>query len=139
MIYSMRGAVAAMILVAGLGAWSAINRGVNFQRAKATISYIDRTCDFIEETRVGDAPKTVRGYSDSCNSTNEFDTIREKRNKKISGRATLHLTYTAPQNGSYQTGELALTGADDEFYELTAGDEIDILVSNQDPTKIRKA
>jgi hypothetical protein len=111
---------------------------MNFQHAKATVSFIDRTCDFVEETRSGHS-KSVRGYTDSCSSTDEFETIREKRNKKISGRAVVHLTYTAPQNGSYQTAELPLTGADDEFYELKAGDEIYVLVSNQDPTKIRKA
>ena len=30
-------------------------------------------------------------------------------------------------------------GGDDEFYSLKAGDQIDILVANSDPTKIRKS
>jgi hypothetical protein len=138
MISSLRGAVAAMILVAGLGAWSAIRRDVDFQRAKATVSYIDRTCDFVEKSQRG-STESVRDYTESCYSTDEFDTVREKRNKVVSGRAVVHLSYTAPKDGSYQTAELPLTGRDDEFYELKAGDEIDILVSNRDPAKIRKA
>jgi hypothetical protein len=35
-------------------------------------------------------------------------------------------------------GELRFDGRDDEFYRLRAGDQVDILVSNSDPTKIRK-
>lgn len=51
----------------------------------------------------------------------------------------VHLSYTAPQNGQAETGELKFDGRGDEFYRLRAGDEFDILVSNSDPTKIRKA
>ena len=51
----------------------------------------------------------------------------------------VHVSYTAPQNGSYQTGEFTLTGHDDAFYSLRAGDEVEILVSKSDPTKISLA
>jgi hypothetical protein len=49
------------------------------------------------------------------------------------------VSYTAPQDGSSQTSELYFTSRDDEFYDLQAGDQIDVLVSNDDPSKIRKA
>jgi hypothetical protein len=137
MNYSLRGAVFAMVAIASLGAYSAINRSANWAEAKATISTIDRTCDFIETT-VEDGHKSARGLTDSCNSTDEWEKVRAKRNKVVSGKAVVHVSYTAPQNGSYQTGELTLTGRDDEFYSLHAGDSVAILVSKADPTRIRK-
>ena len=108
-------------------------------RVKATVTTIDRSCDFVETTFAGKKAVSARGYTDSCNSTDEWAKLREKRNKKVSGRATVHLSYVAPQDGSARTGELKLTGRDDEFYEIKAGDEIEILVSKSDPTRIRQA
>lgn len=57
----------------------------------------------------------------------------------MSGKAVVHLYYNAPQDGEPYTGELVFTGHDDDFYRLKAGDELHMLVSNSDPTKIRKA
>ncbi|HUP66637.1 MAG TPA: hypothetical protein VM145_00285 [Sphingomicrobium sp.] len=107
-------------------------------RVKATVTTIDRTCNFVETTFEGKKAVSSRGYSDSCNSTNEWAKVRENRNKKISGHATVHVSYLAPQNGSPQTGEFELTGGDDAFYDIKAGDEISILVSKSDPTRIRQ-
>ena len=64
---------------------------------------------------------------------------KAKRDKTISGKAVVQVSYTAPQDGSSRTSELNFTSRDDEFYNLKAGDEIDILVSNSDPSKITKA
>jgi len=127
-------AIAAAALIAAL---SACGNG-NYTTAKASISTIDRSCDFIETTKEA-GRTTARGYTDSCNSTDEWSSVREKRNKVVSGRATVHVSYTAPKDGSYQTAELKFDGRDEEFYKLKAGDEIDILVSNVDPKKIYKA
>jgi hypothetical protein len=139
MIYSLRGAAFTMAAMALFGGYSAINRSVNWTGAKATISYIDRSCDFIETTTDESGRKTARGTTDACSSTDEWEKVRAKRNKVVSGRATVHVTYAAPQDGSYQSGEFKLTGRDDEFYNLKAGDEVRILVSTSDPAKIRKA
>jgi len=108
-------------------------------RVKATVTTIDRTCDFVETTFAGKKAVSARGYTDSCNSTDEWAKVREKRDKRIAGRATLHLSYVAPLDCSQQTAELKRTGRDDAFYEIKAGDEIEILVSKTDPTKIRQA
>ena len=51
----------------------------------------------------------------------------------------VHLSYTAPQGGEPETAELTFDGRDDEFYNLKAGDQMNILVSNSDPTKVQKA
>ena len=51
----------------------------------------------------------------------------------------IHVTYTAPQDGATHTAKLNFDGRDDEFYELNAGDEIDVLVSKSDPDKIIKS
>jgi hypothetical protein len=140
MIYSLRGAMFTIVVVAALGAYSAIERTANFKPAKATVSYIDRNCDIVETTYdSNDKMKSSRTYRDSCNSIDEWDKVRSKRNKMVSGKAVVHLDYTAPQTGQETTGELTFDGRDDEFYSLKAGDQIDILVANSDPTKIRKS
>jgi hypothetical protein len=141
MIYRFYGVVAAMLFVLGVTGFAAINRTTNWKPAKATVSTIDRSCDFIETTTEG-GHKTARGLSDNCDSTGEWekrrDAVREKHAKKVSGTAVVHLAYTAPQDGSYRTADLRFTGRDDEFYALQAGSEINILVSNSDPSKIQK-
>lgn len=139
MIYSLRGAVGTMVVLAGVGAYSAIDRGMNYQETKASVVMIDRLCNFTETTTEGDGRTVARGLTDSCSSTDEWEKVRETRSKVVSGTATIHLSYVAPQDGSQQTGQLRYTGRDDEFYEISAGDEIAILVDNEDPTKIRKA
>jgi hypothetical protein len=138
MSYSLYGMTAAFVFVAGVGAYSAIERSANYQPAKGSVTTIDRTCNFVETTYDGTKAKSARGYTDSCNSTDEWASVRKKRNKTVSGKAVVHVGYTAPQDGSYRMSELRFDGRDDEFYELKAGDEIEILVSKSDPSKIRK-
>ena len=138
MSYSLRGAVVAMGFVAIVGGYSAINRGMNFKAAKASVFMIDRQCKF---DRVWTDGKREM-ITDSCNSTDEFADLAKaspaKRKKKIDGKAIVKVSYAAPQDGSYQTSQLEFTGRDEEFYKLKAGDQIDILVSNEDRTKIIK-
>lgn len=139
MSHSLRGMVAAIVLVAGVGTCAVIDKGVNYQSARASVVMIDRMCDMTETTTEPDGTTTARGMRDSCNSVEEWETVKEKRNKVVSGTATVHVTYVAPQDGSSQTSQLSFTGRDDEFYELKAGDEFEVLVSNDDPSKIRKS
>jgi len=108
-------------------------------RVKARVTTIDRTCDFVETTFEGKKAVSARGYTDSCNSTDEWAKVRKERKKHIAGRATVHVSYIAPADGSIHSGEFKLTGGDDAFYEVKAGDEIEILVSKTDPDKIRQA
>ena len=96
-----------------------------------------------ETTRDPDTNKVMeaRGLTDSCSATDEWEKQRDeirKTNKRFSGDAVVHVTYTAPQDGSYRTADLHFTGRDDEFYDLQSGSEINILVSNSDPSKIKK-
>ena len=126
--------VAAMVVVVFV-----VGCSPNADRVKATVTTIDRTCNFIETTTSPDGRKTARGLTDSCNSTGEWASVKEKRNKRVSGKATVHFSYTAPADGSYQSGKFELTGRDDLFYEIKAGDEVEILVSKTDPTKFRRA
>ena len=139
MVYSLRGAVAAMVFIGGVGVYSTIDRGMNYQAAKASVVMIDRLCDMTETTTEADGTTVARGMRDSCSSVDEWETVKENRSKVVSGTATVHVTYVAPQDGSHQTSELKFNGRDDEFYELKAGDEIEVLVSNDDPAKIRKS
>jgi hypothetical protein len=139
MSLGLYGTAAVMVLVAGVGIMSVADAGT-YKPAIATVSTIDRSCDFVETTTYGDGRKEAHGLTDSCNSTDEWEkvrtAIRDKRRAKISGKETVHLTYTAPQDGSFQTVDLHFTGNDDEFYELVAGSQIKVMVSDKDPSKI---
>ena len=139
MFHSLRGMVFGMVVIAGVSAYAVIDRGVNYKAAKGSIVMIDRKCSFTETTTEEDGHTVARGITDSCNSTDEWATVKEKRNKVVAGTAVVQVSYTAPQDGAQHFGELRFDGRDDEFYQLKAGDEIAILVSNDDASKIRKA
>ena len=112
----------------------------NAKRAHASVVYIDRTCTIIRTSFDEDHKvKDQSSYKDACNSIDEWQKVRTNRTKDVEGKAVVHLSYTAPQTGEAKMGELVFDGSDDEFYSLKAGEEIDILVSNTDPTKIAKA
>lgn len=138
MIYSARGALFAMGFVAVVTAYTTINRGMNYKAAKASVFLIDRQCKFDRKYEGGKSEMVTQ----SCNATDEFKSIAKapggKRKMDIDGKAVVKVSYTAPQDGSYQTSELRFDGRDEEFYELKAGDQIDVLVSNDDPAMIIK-
>lgn len=134
MSYSGYGALAAIGFVAVVGAYTAIDRSMNYQPAKAAVFLIDRQCKF---TRVYSDGKR-ESVTQSCDATEEFKKIAtsEKRSTDIDGKAVIKVSYTAPQDGSYRTAELRFDGRDDQFYALKAGDTVDVLVSNDDPSKV---
>ena len=139
MLYRLSGMAAALVMFTGLSAYSCANRAMNYTPAKASVFLIDRKCDIIETETSPDGHKSSRTYNDDCKSIEAWDDAAAKRNKKIAGNATVKVSYTAPKDGSSQTAELHFSARDDEFYNLKAGDEINILVRNDDPTKITKA
>jgi hypothetical protein len=123
-------------LVVVVGITSTINKEMNYAPAKATVFLVDRECRFDREYE-GGKKETV---TQSCNATDEFKTIAKapdgKRKMDVDGKAVVKVSYNAPQDGSYQTSQLRFDGRDDEFYELKAGDQIDIRVSKDDPAMI---
>jgi hypothetical protein len=137
----MYGTAALFVLIAGIGIISVADEG-SYKPATATVSTIDRICDFTETRTYADGHKEAKDITDLCNSTDEWDKVRDeirnKQRRKISGKETVHLTYTAPQDGTFRTADLQFTGNDDEFYELVAGSQVNILVRDQDPSKVRK-
>ena len=137
--YRIYGVAAGAIFIAGATAYSAADRSMNYKPAKASVFLIDRTCDIVETTTGPDGKKSSRTYNDECKSIDAWEKASASRDKDIAGNATVKVSYTAPQDGSYQTSELRFTSRDDEFYDLKAGDQIDVLVSNDDPSKIRKS
>jgi hypothetical protein len=134
MVHSLRGAVFAMGFVAVVGVYTAADRGMNYKPAKASVFLIDRECKFTR-TYAGGKSESV---TQSCTATDEFKKIAasNKRAKDVDGTAVVKVSYNAPQDGSYQTSELRFHGRDEQFYKLKAGDEIEVLVHNDDPTKI---
>jgi hypothetical protein len=138
-MYRLYGMGSVMLFVLGMAGYSAIDRTTNYKPAKASVSMIDRTCDIIETETSPDGHKSVRTYNGECKSVDAWDKAKAKRDKTISGKAVVTVSYSAPKDGSYQSAELRFDSRDDEFYDLKAGDEINILVRNDDPTKITKA
>jgi hypothetical protein len=132
----MRGYLFGVGVVVVVGITSTINRDMNYTAAKATVFLVDRECRFTREYE-GGKKETV---TQSCNATDEFKSIAKapegKRKMDVDGKAVVKVSYNAPQDGSYQTSQLRYDGRDEEFYKLKAGDQIDILVSNDDPAKI---
>ena len=140
MIFRLGGTAAALVLVTGLSAYGCANRSMNYTPAKASVFLIDRKCDIIETETSPDGHKSTRTYKGDCKSADDaWDSAKSKHDKKIAGTSTVKVSYTAPKDGSSQTSELHFTARDDEFYDLKAGDEINILVRNDDPAKIIKA
>jgi hypothetical protein len=134
MNYELRLAVVTVLGCAALAACAP-----NAKKTTATIMTIDRECKIVETSYDENyKKKDSRTYTDRCNSIDEWDKVRAKRTKDVAGTAVVHLSYTAPQTGQSETGELKFDGHDDEFYQLKAGDPIDILVSDADPTHIQK-
>ena len=138
MLSSLRGIMISLAVIGALGAYSGLDRGLNWKPARASISYIDRSCEIIETVEGKNLPKSSTSYRGSCNIVDEWEKVRSDRSKVVNGVAVIHLSYNAPQTGEPEMSELRFDGRDDEFYRLRAGDEIDILVSNSDPTRIRK-
>ena len=138
-MYRLIGMAGAFVFFCGLAAYSAIDRATNYKPAKASVFMIDRKCDIVETTKSGDGTSSARIYNDDCKSIEAWDKAKAKRDKGISGEATVQVSYTAPQDGSTHSSTLKFSSRDDEFYDLHAGSEIDILVSNSDLDKIRKA
>lgn len=139
MSYSLYGAVAAIGFVAVIGGVSMADRGMNYTAAKASVFRIDRSCNFTRTVTETDGKQVASGIEQDCSATDEFRKIagQDKRAIDVAGKAVAKVSYTAPQDGSYRTGELSFDGRDDQFYKLKAGDELPILVSNEDPAKIR--
>lgn len=136
MSYSLYGRGAALLFVLGAGAYTAIDRNANYKPAKASVYLIDRKCEIIETRTNLDDKKTSRTYNGDCKSVDEWDSARAKRDKTIVGKAVVHVSYTAPQDGSSHTAELRYDSKDDEFFDLKAGDEVDVLVRNDDPNQV---
>jgi len=134
MSYSLYGAVGAIGFIAVVTGYAAVNRTMNYTPAKASVFLIDRQCNFDRQYDDGKREKVTQ----SCTATDEFKELAgsKKRRIDVDGKAVVKVTYTAPQNGSSQTGELRFDGRDEEFYKLKAGDQIDIMVNNEDPSKV---
>ena len=133
------GALAAVVLVVAVGAAGAIDSTSNSKPTEATVFRIDRSCAFTRVYEGGLEKKRSERIEQDCSATDEFKKVasESKRTMDVAGDAVVKVAFTAPQDGSSQTGELKFDGHDDEFYVLRAGDKIKILVANKDLTKIR--
>lgn len=95
----------------------------------ATVEKIDRTC-LLVDSRTG-----ATAYGE-CGQRAFFNSQAYAGGKRtdLEGKAEVSITYTAPQDGSFQPGTIHYTGHDDAFYQLKAGDSVAIRVARNDPT-----
>jgi len=97
---------------------------------------IDRTFTFI----ANDAAKTET--EEPCSATPEFREFADKgkpRGNCLVGREVMHLSWTAPADGSMHYGDLEFNGCDDEFYTVSAGALMEIRNKKDDPAMFRRA
>ncbi len=127
----MRAVWICMVTMAALGGCDS-----NTTPVKATVLSIDRTCTFIAK----DAAKTET--EEPCSTTPEFREFADKgkpNGNRLVGREVMHLSWTAPADGSMHYGDLKFTGRDDEFYTVNADDQIAIRIKKDDPSMFRRA
>lgn len=109
----------------------------------AHVTTIDRRCTIIEQSykkdytgeKVAGFDKEVRRYQGDCNEIDNWEQVKRKRNGILDGSADVHFVYTGP-DGKQRNGTLTYTGRDDEFYELKAGDPMNIRVAEDDPSRV---
>ena len=132
------GVLSAVVLVAGVATFGVVQREANYKPTDATVFRIDRTCGFTRITE-GQATKKSEQVTQDCSATEEFRQIagQVERNKDVDGHAVVKVSYIAPQDHAYHTGEFKLSGYDDRFYKLKAGDKLKVLVANKNLDKIR--
>ena len=118
------GALAAIVLVVAVGAAGAIDTTSNYAPTEATVFRIDRSCAFTRVIEGGTGKKRPEHIEQDCSATDEFKkdrTAPAERTMDVAGDAVVKVSYTAPQDGSVQTGELKFDGHDDEFYCAQGG------------------
>jgi hypothetical protein len=129
--------------VAGVAVlYGVLDRALNNTAVDGKIYDIKRTCDYTSyyTNKDGENIKVGNAFTENCSSTSEFQSIAsdyKHRKKDVEGKAIVTVRYAFADNG-YYLADLKFTGHDDEFYTLHEGDNIKILVNNDDPTKISK-
>ena len=123
--------IVATLGMGGFGAWHWVQRQQRLNNTlpvTATVEKIDRTCLLVDNG----SGATAYG---SCGQRAFFNqqAFRNGKREDLEGKASVTIFYTAPQDGSFQSGSIALTGHDDGFYDLKAGDPMPIRVDKADP------
>lgn len=116
---------------------SACGNGV---AATAMVTTIDRKCTIIEQayTESATGNRTVgekRSYEGECHEVDDWDKVKKKRGMNLKGRAEIHLTYVGPDGKSHD-GTIKVDGRDSEFYDLKAGDSVQIMMDPDQPKRI---
>lgn len=123
--------IVATLGMGAFGAWHWVERRMHLNATlpvSATVERIDRTCLLV------DNDTGASGYG-SCGQRAFFNkqAFANGHREDLEGTAKVTLFYTAPQDGSFQSGSLKFTGHDDAFYDLKAGDPLPIRVDKADP------
>ena len=128
------------LLLTLLACASTLSACGNSVPAKAMVMMIDRKCSITEQKykesldgkrQMGES----RSYEGDCREIDNWETVKKKRGMNLKGNAEIHLSYVGP-DGKSRTGAIAVTGRDAEFYDLKAGDSVQIMVDPDQPERI---
>jgi hypothetical protein len=129
--YQLYGGGFACLAIVLITSFNGYNRAANYVAAKGHVFSIERKCSF--DVKVGGR---VSVEEDRCDSTDEFEHMRDAPRQKIVGKAKLHISYVSPIDKSDHTSVIEVDGGDDNFYKIHRDDDINIRVSKSDPSKI---
>lgn len=108
--------------------------------ATAMVTTIDRKCTIVEQayTESPTGNRTMgakRNYEGECHEIDDWETVKKKRGMNLKGKAEVHLSYVGP-DGKSHTGTIKVDGRDAEFYDLKAGDSVQIMMDPDQPERI---
>lgn len=109
----------------------------------AMVTTIDRSCTIVEQRMPEDPDLAARTQGrpiqstrkGDCHEVEEWAEVKRTKSKRVEGEAEIHFVYTGP-DGKQRNGSLRFTGADDEFYDISAGDSLPIRVAEDDPERV---
>ena len=127
------------VLAAPAALLSACSSGVP---ATATITSIERSCTIVEQAMPEDPEVAARTKGrpiqserkGRCDEVEEWAEVKRTKSKKIEGEATIHFAYAGP-DGRQHSGSFHVTGGDDDFYDLSLGDPVEIKFAKDDPSR----
>ena len=143
MIYSLRGMAFGIGALAVIGTIGMVDRATNWTAAKGRVYLIDRKCEFVarsasdRSSSITSSGRSGASTTDDCASNPDWTRVKAAH-EKVVGKALVKVSYTHPKTGQSALGTFKLDGKDDAFYTLKSGDDVRILVNNDDPANLRQ-
>lgn len=126
-----------------MGAALALQGCGNSVPATAMVTTIDRTCTIVEKTKLTGVDgkelpgsgEEIRRYEGECHEIDDWDEVKRGRGMNLDGKAEIHLVYAGP-DGKQHNSSVRVTGQDSEFYDLKAGDSVEVRLNPDKPEQV---